>query len=139
MIAKQFVNGPQGPYKALIAHIYATHAREIKCSKRTLYNYVDSGALTARNLNLPRKVKYKLRKKHRKTAPNPQNYSIGRTYEEFLAYSEQHPEFHVVEMDTVEGAKGGKVIFALLFRHCNLMAMFLLEANTLEHVLLSST
>lgn len=117
-----------------IAHIYATHAKEIKYSKRTLYNYVDSGALTAKNIDLPRKVKYKPRKKHRKTAPVNQNYRIGRTYEDFLSYSEQHSEFHVVEMDTVEGIKGGNVILTLLFRHCNLMTMFLLEANTQECV-----
>jgi IS30 family transposase len=118
-----------------IAHIYATHAREIKCSKRTLYNYVDSGALTARNIDLPRKVKYKPRKKHQKTIRNNQAYHIGRTYEEFLAYSEQHPDLHIVEMDTVEGSRSGKVILTLLFRHCNLMAMFLLDANTQECVI----
>jgi len=117
-----------------IAHIYATHAKEIKCSKRTLYNYVDSGALTARNIDLPRKVKYKPRKKHHKVAPDNQNYRIDRTYEDFLSYSEQHSEVHVVEMDTVEGTKGGNVILTLLFRHCNLMTMFLLESNTQECV-----
>jgi IS30 family transposase len=117
-----------------IAHIYATHASEIKCSKRTLYNYVDSGALTARNIDLPRKVKYKPRKKHHKTILNNQTHNIGRTYEEFLAYSEQHPDLHIVEMDTVEGKKGGKVILTLLFRNCNLMCMFLLESSTQECV-----
>jgi IS30 family transposase len=118
-----------------IAHIYATHSDEIKCSKRTLYNYVDSGALTARNIDLPRKVKYKPRKKHRKTVKDNQTYRIGRTYKEFLNYSEQHSDLHIVEMDTVEGIKGGKVILTLLFRQCNFMAMFLLEANTQECVI----
>jgi IS30 family transposase len=118
-----------------IAHIYATHAIEIKCSKRTLYNYVDSGALTARNIDLPRKVKYKPRKKHHKTMTNNQAYCVGRTYEEFLAYSEQHPDLLIVEMDTVEGTRTGKVILTLLFRHCNFMCMFLLEANTQECVI----
>lgn len=118
-----------------IAHIYATHAIEIKCSKRTLYNYVDSGALTARNIDLPRKVKYKPRKKHHKTVLTNQTHCIGRNYEEFLTYSEQHPDLHIVEMDTVEGSKSGKVILTLLFRHCSLMPMFLLEANTQECVI----
>ena len=117
-----------------IAHIYATHVKEIRCSKRTLYNYVDSGALTARNIDLPRKVKYKPRKKH-KTVKNNQTYRIGRTYKEFLDYSEQHPEFHIVEMDTVLGSGSGKTILTLLFRQCNLMSMFLLETNTQECVI----
>lgn len=118
-----------------IAHIYATHATEINCSKRTLYNYVDSGALTARNIDLPRKVKYKPRKKHRKIVKNNQTYCIGRTYNEFLAYSEQHSDLHIVEMDTVEGSKGGKVFLTPLFRRCNLMLIFLLNANTQECVI----
>jgi IS30 family transposase len=80
-------------------------------------------------------VKYKPRKKHHKTATSDQSYCVGRKYEEFLAYSEKHPELNVVEMDTVEGTKGGKVILTLLFRNCNLMAMFLLDANTQECVI----
>lgn len=118
-----------------IAHIYATHSSEIKCSRRTLYNYVDSGALTARNIDLPRKVRYKPRKKHHKPLESSQEYRIGRTYEEFLSYTEQHPELNVVEMDTVEGTRSGKVILTLLFRNCALMPMFLLDANTQECVI----
>jgi IS30 family transposase len=118
-----------------IAHIYTTHAEELQCSKRTLYNYVDSGALTARNIDLPRKVKYKPRKKHHKAVKNNQTYRLGRTYEEFQAYTEQHPDLHIVEIDTVEGSKGGKVILTLLFRQCTFMLMFLLEANTQASVI----
>lgn len=32
-------------------------------AERTLYNYVDAGLFTAGNLDLPRKVRYKVRKK----------------------------------------------------------------------------
>jgi len=118
-----------------ITHIYAAHKEEIKCSKRTLYNYVDSGALTVRNIDLPRKVKYKPRKKHRKTVKDNHAYRIGRTYEDFLAYTEQHSDLYIVEMDTVEGIKGGKVILTLLFRNCAFMSMFLLEDSTQASVL----
>lgn len=118
-----------------IAHIYATHGKNIKCSRRTLYNYIDSGALTAKNIDLPRKVKYKPRKKRRKVIKENQKYRVGRTYNEFIAYSEQNSNLHVVEMDTVEGSKGEKVIMTLLFRQCNFMIMFLLESNTQECVI----
>jgi IS30 family transposase len=46
-----------------LAHIYATHGDRIKCSRRSLYNYIDLGLFRARNIDLPRKVKYKPRKK----------------------------------------------------------------------------
>lgn len=46
-----------------LAHIYANHSDEIKCSERTLYRYIDMGLLSVRNIDLRRKVKYKPRKK----------------------------------------------------------------------------
>lgn len=35
-----------------LAHIYAFHGHEISCSRRTLYNYIDKGVFTARNIDL---------------------------------------------------------------------------------------
>ena len=42
--------------------IFAEHKEEIPCSERTLYRYIDSGILSVRNIDLPRKVKYKPRR-----------------------------------------------------------------------------
>lgn len=33
-----------------LAHIYAFHGHEIPCSRKTLYNYIDQGVFTARNI-----------------------------------------------------------------------------------------
>ena len=44
-----------------IAHIYANHKDEIPCSLRTIYNYVDKQYLSVKNIDLRRKVRYKLR------------------------------------------------------------------------------
>ena len=46
-----------------LAHIYATHAQELSCSQRTLYEYIDAGVFDVRNIDLRRAVKYKKRKK----------------------------------------------------------------------------
>ena len=118
-----------------IAHIFATHHNEIRCSKRTLYNYINSGALTARNIDLPRKVRYKPRKVHRKPTKASYAYRLGRTYNEFLSFSEMNSDQHIVEMDTVIGARGGKSLLTLLFRHSNLMLIALLDSNTQECVI----
>lgn len=45
-----------------LAHIYANHEVEIGCSRRTLYKYISKKVFSARNIVLPRKVKYKKRK-----------------------------------------------------------------------------
>lgn len=44
-------------------HIYATHAEELGCSRRTAYTYIGNGVFDIMNLDLRRKVKYKKRKK----------------------------------------------------------------------------
>ena len=120
-----------------VSHVLSSHADEIGCSRSTIYRYVNDGVLTARNSDLPRKVKLKKRSKssaHKLT--NEERMTIlSRNYERFNKYLEQHPDTDVVEMDTVEGVKGShKVILTLLFRSCNLMLMFLLKDKTQESV-----
>ena len=45
-----------------------------------------------------------------------------------------HPNASIVEMDTVEGTKGGKVFLTLLFRNSNFMLIFLMESKTMDEV-----
>ena len=46
-----------------LTHIYAEHKEEMPICLRTLYNYIDEGQLTIRNVDLRRKTGYKPRKK----------------------------------------------------------------------------
>jgi IS30 family transposase len=117
-----------------IAHIYSHHSAEIKCSRRTLYTYIDKSVLTARNLDLRRKVKYKLRKKATQSSMVSREYRNGRNYEDFQKLIKENPSLPVVEMDVVEGRKGGKVLLTIMFRNCSMMIAFLLEAKTQENV-----
>ena len=66
-----------------IAHIYAKHAHELTCSRRTLYNYIERNALSVKNIDLPRKVRYKKRRKREEDKPIPK-YRENRTYEDYL-------------------------------------------------------
>ena len=117
-----------------LGHIFATHGEELGCSRRTMYHYIQHGAFTAGNLDLPRKVRYKPRKARKPLDKPIPPYRSERTYKDFLRYMEQHPEASVVEMDTVEGAVGGPVLLTMLFRSCSFMLIFLLERNTQECV-----
>ncbi len=114
----------QTPYQILENH------PELKCSEKTIYNYISSGALSVKNIDLPRKVKYKPRKQER---PKGKDTGIfeGRTYNDFMKYVESHPETNVVEMDTVVGCEGSrKVLLTLFFRSCKLMLIYLLPDKT---------
>ena len=75
--------------------------------ERTIYNYIDAGVLSVGNLDLPRKVRYKKRKK-KKSVRVDKKCHVGRTYEDFLSFMEEHPDYAVVEMDSVEGKRDSK-------------------------------
>ena len=118
-----------------IAHIYASHADEIACSRRTIYSYIDRGVFQARNIDLRRKVVYKQRKRKTTASLKDRSFRKDRSYKEFLEYIAANKSVYVVEMDTVEGAKGTSPCFlTMFFRNCSLMLMFLLEEQTQKEV-----
>jgi len=117
-----------------LGHIFAFHGDELGCSRRTVYHYLEQGAFSAGNIDLPRKVRYKPRKKRKfQDQPIP-SYRTDRTYRDFERYMEANPEAAVVEMDTVEGTKGDPVLLTMLFRNCNFMLIFLMEHSTQDCV-----
>ena len=117
-----------------IAHIFVHHSHEIGCSERTLYTYFDKNMFTAKNIDLPRKVRYKPRKKKSDKTKKIPTHRVGRTYDDFISYLDNHPGTSVVEMDTVYGAKGEKVLLTLFFRCCSLMIAFILDECTQDAV-----
>ena len=58
----------------------------------------------------------------------------GRTYSDYKAYMELHPDFPVMEMDTVIGRIGGKTIMTWIFSPQNFMVGFLLDGKTSAEV-----
>lgn len=59
----------------------------------------------------------------------------GRRQEDFAAFCRANPDLPVVEMDSVEGTRGGKVLLTLNFDSCGLMLPFVREANTSRSVI----
>jgi IS30 family transposase len=117
-----------------IHQICSNNADLIMVDERTIYNYIDAGLLSIGNLDLPRKVRYRKRKK-KKTVRIDKKCHVGRTYEDFLAFMEEHPDYAVVEMDSVEGKRDStKVLLTLFFRNSTCMLAFLREANTARSV-----
>ena len=118
----------QSPFMILQNH------PEIGLSEKTLYNYIDSGALSVKNLDLPKKVKYKLRSVHG-TEIDDSGVFEGRTYKDYQAFMKEYPDTRVTEMDTVLGCKGSrKVLLTLHFTGCAFMMAFLLDSKESEHV-----
>ena len=121
-----------------LSHIFAVHADEIPVCRRTLYNYLDQRVFQARNIDLPRRVRYKKRRKHSTSATRniQQVYRNKRTFKDFEYYLKIHPDTDVVEMDTVKGIRNsGKCLLTLLFRSCSFMIIILLRRCTQGEVI----
>ena len=121
-----------------LGHIFATHKDEIFCSRRTVYNYLDQRILVARNMDLPRRIRFKRRyRKRRKEGYQDvnQSYRNRRTYKDFERFVELNPDAEIIEMDTVKGnVNGGKVLLTLFFRNSSFMLIFLLPQGKQVYV-----
>lgn len=119
-----------------LGHIFASHTDEIGVSRKTIYNYVESGALTAKNIDFPRKVRYRKRKKLSYRQKIDYRYRKGRTYQDFKDFLEEYPDTPVVEMDTVKGTREkGNVLLTMIFCKYSFMLIFLLSAPRQKCVL----
>lgn len=121
-----------------LSHIYAEHENELSVSLRSLYNYIDAGALTIKNIDLRRKTSYRPRRKKSQPKLGFQNqeYRQGRTYDDFEKYMAKHPTIPVVEMDTVKGVReSGKRLLTMIFRENNIMLLFLMPDGTADSVI----
>lgn len=97
-------------------------------SEKTVYNYVNAGLLSIRPIDLPKAVRYRKRKNNTREHKVDKACRINRTYEDFSNFIEGSNNY--VEMDTVEGNKGGKAITTLIFKSCNLQLSFIKEHNS---------
>jgi IS30 family transposase len=104
-------------------------ADEIMISDKTVYNYLGKSLLNADFFDLKRKVQRKTRKKAGPPMLVDNKCRAGRTHDDYKSYMNDHPDTSVVQMDTVEGNKGGKVILTLLFQNCNLQIGYLRDSN----------
>ncbi len=116
-------------------NICVNHADEIMLNERSLYNYVDNGLFAAKNIDMPRVVRMGKRKKKKDNFKVDKKCRIGRTYQDFLFFVAEHTGIPIVEMDSVEGKKGGKVLLTLHFTIPQLMLAFIRDSNTSQSVI----
>jgi len=107
--------------------IWCEHKEELGISKRTFYRWAEAG-LGVCNMDLPKKVGYRPRKKNKPEAvPRPE--FDGKTYVDFLRLSEE-TRMSAWEMDCIEGLRADKkVILTLLHKrtHFGLATLFWTE------------
>lgn len=121
-----------------LTHIYAEHQDEMPICLRSLYNYIDAGELTIRNIDLRRKTRYRQRRnggEDKLKAMLNQAYRHGRTYADYEKYMKDKDEFTVTEMDTVKGVReAGKRLLTMILRKNSVMLLFLMPDGKAESV-----
>ena len=118
-----------------IHHIAQNHADSIMCCEKTLYTYIDNNLLTARNIDLPRKVRLRPRKAKPVALKVDKACRIGRSWKDYCGYIALHPDTPVVQIDSVEGIKGGNVLLTIHFVNASLMLAFLRNSNDSQSVI----
>ncbi|MFL0166262.1 IS30 family transposase [Candidatus Clostridium helianthi] len=116
-----------------VNQIYINHQDELMCSEKTIYNYIDACLFDVRNIDLPRKVKFRERYKKPEFKVD-KGCRIDRNYKDFEVFINKNPDITIVQMDSVIGIKGGKCLLTIHFVECSLMLAFLRDANTSKSV-----
>ncbi|MDD4727076.1 MAG: hypothetical protein PHR70_09910 [Tissierellia bacterium] len=80
-----------------------------------MYNYIDNQILSAKNIDLSRKIRYRPRKKIQIGYKVDKKCLEGRRYEDYLKFIGDKKDISIVQIDTVEGRKGGKVLLTIHF------------------------
>ena len=117
-----------------VYHIWSSEKDSLMCSEKTIYNYIDQKRFDAINLELPRKVRRRLSRLSKQNFKVDTKCREGRGYSDFIAFITAHPDTPIVEIDSVDGRVGGKVMLTVHFLDAQLMLIFLRDANTAKSV-----
>ena len=110
-----------------IYHILKTHNLDVSSS--TVYRHIRKGYLSIAPIDLTRAVKFKERRTS--NLPSiPKEDKKGRSYEDFQNYLALNQLESWLEMDTVMGRMGGKVLLTFNLSFCNFIFARLLENKT---------
>lgn len=118
-----------------IHHIWVHHAQELPVCERTISRLIEGKQLAAGVLDQQRKCRLKPRKTKRPEMKVDPQCRIGRRLEDYKRFIQDHRVASVVQMDTVYGGVGGKVLLTLIFTKAELMLAFLCEDRTVASIL----
>ena len=122
--------------KQSVNQVYINHPDILYMSKPTFYKYVNIRAISLSDFDLPRKVKYKPRKKSKDKIYGKQ-YAllIGRTYEDYVIKTYENKQLKIWQLDTVIGKiTDNKVLMTFLLVETNFMIIRLLPKKNVASV-----
>ena len=118
-----------------IHHILVNNPDRFDLHLKTIYRYVAGSLLAAKNGDMPRVCMLKPRARKPVEHKIDTQCRIGRTYADYLSFIAANPDLSTVEMDTVVGRRGGKVLLTLQFVRPGFMLAFLRDRNDSQSVI----
>ena len=111
-------------------HIYhIIQSNDLPISTATVYRHIKRRYYSITPIDLPRAVKFKPRNS-KESEYVPKWAREGRTFDDFLAFVEDNRDMPLVQLDTVIGRIGGKVIMTVHFVNSDFMFGLLLDNKT---------
>lgn len=118
-----------------INHVLMSNPDTITYSARTIYTYTRAGLLKIKNWDMPRVIKMKSRKTKSTPFKVDKKCRVNRTWADYLFFKDNVCDFPPVEIDSVIGVQGGKVLLTIMFSSCNFMLAFLRDHNDSQSVI----
>nr|WP_278925285.1 helix-turn-helix domain-containing protein [Streptococcus canis] len=112
-------------------HIISSN--NLTASRASSYRYLEKGYLSARPIDFPRVVKFR-KPRTSQLPPIPKSDKVGRSYQVFQKYLTKEGLTSWIEMDTVIGRIGGKVLLTFNVVFCNFIFARLLDNKTAAQV-----
>jgi IS30 family transposase len=117
-----------------VHHIVANNPDQFDVSEKTIYRYIAGGLLKAKNIDMPRVCRIRPRKSKPVVHKVDRKCRIGRTFSEYENFMSS-ADIAAVEVDSVIGRIGGKVLLTLMFKSCDFMLAFIRDRNTSQSVI----
>ncbi len=118
-----------------VHHIMSANKDSFTICEKTVYRYINAGIIRTKRGDMPRSCSMKPRKRKNIEHKVDPKCRINRTHDDFKKYSKEHPDLPIVEIDSVLGGRGGKVLLTIHFNNCGLLLAFLRKANNSQSVI----
>jgi len=118
-----------------VHHVMSANKDSFTVCEKSVYRYVNAGLIRTKRGDMPRSCSMKPRQRKSPEHKVDSKCRINRTHDDFKKYCAEHPDSPVVEMDSVLGGVGGKVLLTIHFNNCGLMLAFLRNANNSQSVI----
>ena len=115
-------------------HIMSAHKDVFQKCMKAIYNYFNLGIFSLPRGEMPRMCMRKPRKVEKIRHKVDPKCRLGRTLADYEKYCLAHPNLPTVQMDSVIGSVGGKVLLTLQFE-CGMMLAWLRDTNNSQSVI----